>query len=72
LRIEESVVRVALGLALAAIGFGPFAIADNHFSCGGAVRGTTVRPLAQTVQIANLGTAIEAAAPPGSRARRRR
>jgi hypothetical protein len=62
LRIEENVVRVPLGQALIAIGFGPFAISNNHFTCGGVVRGTTDRPLAQTVLIANLGTSIEAAA----------
>jgi hypothetical protein len=62
LRVEENVVRVALGLALVALGLGPFEIADNNFACGGAVRGSTAHPLAQTVLIANLGTAIEAAA----------
>ena len=35
LRIQENVVRVALGLALEAIGYGPFEISNNHFSTGG-------------------------------------
>lgn len=37
LRIQENLVRVALGLALHARGTGPFSIVDNHFSTGGAV-----------------------------------
>ena len=61
LRVQENVVRVPLGQAFVAIGFGPFAISDNHFTCGGAVRGRGVE-LAQTVLIMNLGTAIEAVA----------
>ncbi|MGA9587156.1 MAG: DUF6519 domain-containing protein [Terracidiphilus sp.] len=61
LRVQENVVRVALGYAFAAIGYGPFAISNNHFSCGGAVRGSGL-PLAQTVLILNLGAAIETAA----------
>jgi hypothetical protein len=60
LRVEENVVRVALGQALLAIGFGPFAISNNHFTCGGMVRGRGT-PLAQTVLILNLGTSIETA-----------
>jgi hypothetical protein len=62
LRIEENVVRVALGQALIAVGFGPFAISNNHFSCGGMVRGSNAVALAQTVLIANLGASIESAA----------
>jgi hypothetical protein len=62
LRIEENVVRVALGQALYAVGFGPFAISNNHFSCGGMVRGSTATVPAQTVLIVNLGSAIEAVA----------
>lgn len=61
LRIEHNVVRVPLGETLAAIGFGPFSIVNNHFGCGGTVRATGV-PLAQTVLIMNLGKAIESAA----------
>ena len=37
LRIQENVVRVALGLALAAVGYGPFEIVGNHFTSGGTV-----------------------------------
>ena len=37
LRIQENVVRSALGLALHARGTGPFSIVDNHFSTGGSV-----------------------------------
>jgi hypothetical protein len=61
LRVEENVVRVALGQAFAAIGFGPFAISNNHFTCGGTILGRGT-PIAQTVLILNLGTAIEATA----------
>ncbi|MDW5265450.1 MULTISPECIES: DUF6519 domain-containing protein [Acidobacteriaceae] len=61
LRVEENVVRVALGQAFVALGLGPFAISNNHFTCGGTIRGRGT-PMAQTVLILNLGTAIEAAA----------
>jgi hypothetical protein len=61
LRVEENVVRVALGQAFVALGLGPFAISNNHFTCGGTIRGQGT-PIAQTVLILNLGTAIEAAA----------
>jgi DNA-binding Lrp family transcriptional regulator len=37
LRIQENVVRVALGLALEVFGIGPFAIVSNHFGSGGTV-----------------------------------
>ncbi len=37
LRIENNTVRVAFGLALYAIGTGPFSILGNHFSTGGTV-----------------------------------
>ncbi|WP_429291480.1 DUF6519 domain-containing protein [Paraburkholderia sp. CI3] len=58
LRVEQNVVRIGLGQALLAIGFGPFAISNNHFSCGGMVGGRDF-PIAQTVLILNLGAAIE-------------
>jgi hypothetical protein len=58
LRVEENVVRVALGQALVVLGFGPFAISNNHFTCGGTVRGTGIA-IAQTVLILNLGSAID-------------
>ncbi len=61
LRVEENVVRVPIGQALVAIGFGPFAISNNHFSTGGLIRGTQGTVLAQTVLIMNLGAAIESA-----------
>lgn len=37
LRIENNTVRVAFGLALSAVGTGPFSILGNHFSTGGTV-----------------------------------
>ena len=37
LRVENNVVRVPLGVALEAVGFGPFFITGNHFSSGGTV-----------------------------------
>jgi hypothetical protein len=58
LRVEENVVRIGLGQALLAVGFGPFAISNNHFTCGGMVRGRGL-PIAQTVLIVNLGASIE-------------
>jgi hypothetical protein len=72
LRIEENVVRVALGQALHASGAGPFAISDNHFATGGsvAVNDDVYRgrfedtfgdaPNALTVLVVNFGFAIEA------------
>jgi len=61
LRVEHNVVRVPLGLALEAYGYGPFAVVNNQLGCGGRVRAVG-RPLAETVLILNLGTAIEAGA----------
>jgi len=58
LRVEHNVVRVPLGETLAVVGFGPFSIVNNHFSCGGTLSDAAT-PLAQTVLILNLGTAIE-------------
>ncbi len=37
LRVENNVVRVALGVALEAVGFGPFSVTGNHLSSGGTV-----------------------------------
>jgi hypothetical protein len=61
LRVHNNVVRVPLGETLAAVGLGPFSIRGNELCCGGTVR-TEGRPLASTVLILNLGTAIESAA----------
>jgi hypothetical protein len=58
LRMEENVVRVPLGQALVVLGLGPFAISDNHFSCGGNIPGTSISTL-RCVTILNLGTGIE-------------
>lgn len=62
LRMEENLVRVSLGQALLAFGFGPFSVSDNHFSCGGNIPGTSASAL-QTVSILNFGVAIELIAP---------
>ena len=70
LRVENNVVRVPLGVALEAVGFGTFSITGNHLSSGGTISvgsavpaGTTglqTNPLdALTVLILNLGLAIE-------------
>jgi len=64
LRVEHNVVRVPLGEALEVFGFGPFSIVNNHLSCGGTAKAAG-RPLAETVLILNLGTALEAAHPAG-------
>jgi hypothetical protein len=69
LRIESNVVRVPLGVALAALGFGPFAIVGNHLSSGGTLDATTDPTAAfegaLTVLVMNLGLAIEFD-PPGT------
>ncbi len=62
LRVEHNVVRVPLGEALAAVGYGPFSIVNNQLGCGGTVLAEG-KPLAETVLIMNLGTAIEVATP---------
>jgi hypothetical protein len=54
LRVENNVVRVALGLALEAVGFGPFSITGNHLSTGGAVSVVQEVLLAQQVQAQQL------------------
>ena len=58
LRIEENVVRVPLGMALLAFGYGPFSISDNHFSCGGKLPGDGKNTL-KCVEVLNLGRGIE-------------
>jgi Family of unknown function (DUF6519) len=58
LRVEHNTVRVALGNALAAAGYGPFAIVNNHLATGGTIR-TEGRSLAETVLIMNLSLSIE-------------
>ncbi len=65
LRVEHNVVRVPLGRALEAYGYGPFTIVNNHLGCGGTVRTTSGRPLGETVLIMNLGTAIESTSSAG-------
>ena len=58
LSVKENVVRVPMGAAIAALGFGPFAISANHFSCGGNIPGASSSAL-RCVNIINLGLAIE-------------
>jgi hypothetical protein len=59
LRLAENTVRVALGNALFAAGFGPFSIVNNHFATGGTVRTKEPASLAETVAIVNLSPPIE-------------
>jgi hypothetical protein len=58
LRVQENVVRIALGQSLFAVGLGPFSIVNNHLSTGGPVEGSS-SSLAQNVLIFNLGEAID-------------
>jgi uncharacterized protein DUF6519 len=58
LRVEHNTVRVALGNALAGMGFGPFSIVNNHLATGGTVT-TERRSLAETVLLLNLSLSIE-------------
>jgi hypothetical protein len=58
LRVEHNSVRIPSGNALAAAGYGPFSIVNNHLSTGGTVN-REGRPLAETVLILNLSTSIE-------------
>jgi hypothetical protein len=75
LRVQENEVRVAIGLAFKAFGYGPFSIVGNHFSSGGplgdksihayglsySASGTELTNYEQPllVSIINLGLAIE-------------
>jgi hypothetical protein len=59
LRIQENVIRVAIGLALSANGYGPFSIVDNHFSTGGPVAVRVENPSAAVFEaptVASSGT----------------
>ena len=58
LRVEENVVRVPSGLALSAIGWGPFAVSNNHFSCGGNIPGK-LNSRDACVEILNLGLGLD-------------
>jgi Family of unknown function (DUF6519) len=59
LRVEHNVVRVPVGLALTALGFGAFTIVNNFLSSGELVE----RAIASTVEVANLGVSVELARP---------
>jgi hypothetical protein len=75
LRLQENVVRVAVGLALKAFGYGPFSILGNHLSSGGPLGDKSIREYDLTfkapskesskykdpllISIINLGLAIE-------------
>jgi hypothetical protein len=59
LRVEHNVVRVPVGLALTALGIGAFTIVNNFFSSGELIE----RAIASTVEVANLGVALELARP---------
>jgi hypothetical protein len=75
LRVHENVVRVAIGLALQAFGYGPFSIVNNHLSSGGPLGDESQRTYDLSfsvpskassqykdpllVSIINLGLAIE-------------
>jgi len=63
LRVVNNVVRVPLGLALDAAGYGPFSILSNHFASGGTLKAAgdpTESVLgALAVLIVNYGLAIE-------------
>jgi Family of unknown function (DUF6519) len=64
LRAAENSVRVALGNALGAVGYGPFAIVNNHLATGGTVKTETLS-IGETVLILNLSLSFEAQAPAG-------
>jgi hypothetical protein len=75
LRVQENVVRVAIGLALKAFGYGPFSVVGNHFGSGGPLADESSRIYSASytatskesaayegellVSIGNLGLAIE-------------
>jgi len=65
LSVEHNAVRVALGLALSASGYGPYSIVNNHLATGGMVR-TEERGLAETVFILNSSPSIESNAAAGT------
>lgn len=65
LRVEENVVRIAIGYSMFAIGTGPFHFSGNHFSTGGTIQDTGLQ-VAQAVLIVNMGTPLEFIAPPSS------
>jgi hypothetical protein len=60
LRIENNVVRVAVGGALEASGLGPFSIVNNHLGTGGDVS-IGFKAEAMTVTIVNFGLSLELA-----------
>jgi hypothetical protein len=62
LRLEHNVVRVPVGLALGVVGFGAFTIVNNFLSSGALIE----RAPASTVEVANLGVALEFTRPPVS------
>ncbi len=66
LTVEHNVVRVPLGRAFEAYGYGPFRIVNNHFGCGGTLRTSSGRPLGETVLIMNLSAALEATSSAGT------
>jgi hypothetical protein len=58
LRLQENVIRIPSGLALSAIGWGPFTITNNHFSCGGNIPGK-LNTRDTCVEILNLGLGLD-------------
>jgi len=58
LRVEHNTVRVALGRALLAAGFGPFSIVNNHLATGGTVEAEG-RTFGATVLIGNMSLSVE-------------
>ena len=60
LRVEHNTVRIPVGQALQAVGFGAFSIVNNHLSSGGTVA-VEEPALAMAVMVINLGLMIELA-----------